>query len=66
MMQLSFAGDQLISSRVSDEHFYARRSDEEGEKIAKTVEKYSAARLICDTTKLKKVQRNIFNVPSIE
>lgn len=61
-----FAGDQLISSRVSDEKFYTRRSDDDGEKIAKTVEKYSAARFICDNTKLKKVQRNIFHVPSDE
>lgn len=60
------AGDQLISSRISDDNFYNRRNDEVGEKIAKTVEMYSAARFICDNTKLKKVQRNIFLVPSPE
>lgn len=59
-------GDQLISSRISDDNFYNRRNDEIGEKIAKTVEMYSAARFICDNTKLKKVQRNIFLVPSPE
>lgn len=59
-----FEGDQLSSSRISDGGFYSRRSDKEGEKIARTVEKYSAARFICDNTKLKTVQRNIFNVPS--
>lgn len=61
------AGDQLISTRMSDDKFYNRRFDDViGEKIAKTVKKYSAARFICDNTKLKKVQRNIFQIPSDE
>lgn len=60
------AGDQLISSRISDDNFYNRRSDRYGEKIAKTVEKYSATRFICDNTKQKRVQMNIFMVPSEE
>lgn len=63
---LFLAGDQLISTRMSDEKFYNRRGDKVGEKIAKTVKQYSAARFICDNTKLKSVQRNIFHVPSDE
>jgi hypothetical protein len=66
MNQKFISGDQLMISRISDENFYNRRSDNHGEKIAKTVEKYSATRFICDNTKQKKVQRNIFLVPSEE
>lgn len=51
---------------MSDEDFYSRRSDKDGERIAQTVEKYSAGRFLCDNTKLKKVQRNIFHIPSNE
>lgn len=65
--QLFFSlGDQLISSRVSDGNFYSERNSDDGEKIAKTVESYSAARFVCDTTRLKRAQRNIFQVPSEE
>lgn len=60
------AGEQLISSKISDKKFYSQQNDEHGEKIVKTVEKYLASRLICDNTKVKKVQRNIFHVPSDE
>lgn len=60
------AGEQLISSKISDVKFYTRRYDEAGEKIMKTIKNYSAARFICDNTRLEKVQRNIFNVPSDE
>jgi hypothetical protein len=65
-VKIFFAGDQLISTRMSDENFYSRRNDEHGEKIMKTVKDYSAARFICDNTKLKKVQKNIFLIPSKE
>lgn len=47
--------------------FYDRKSpDDDIEKISKTVETYSPTRLLCDTTKLKKVQKNIFLLPSNE
>jgi hypothetical protein len=51
--------DQLVSSKLADTNFYDRE-----EKISKTIKKYSAARLICDTSNLREVQENIFLVPS--
>ena len=63
----TLTGDQLTSTKLSDINFYDRKSsDDDIEKIAKTVENYTATRLLCDTTKLKKVQKNIFLLPSIE
>ncbi|CRL05203.1 CLUMA_CG017992, isoform A [Clunio marinus] len=58
--------DQLINSRLFDETFYNRKTDDSGEKVMKTVENYSATRFICDNTHLKMVQKNIFHIPSDE
>lgn len=56
-------GEQLLNTRCSDPNFYsvAAASDPIVKQI---VENYTGAKLICDTTRLTSVPRNIFHVPS--
>lgn len=63
---ISLLGEQLISTKISDHKFYDRTTEEHDDKIKRTIEEYTATRLLCDTTKLKKIQKNIFLVPSDE
>lgn len=58
---LSNAGEQLSNTRRSDKKFYSVVTDSIFKEI---VDSYSGAKLICDTTKLTRVPRNIFHAPS--
>ncbi|XP_055315121.1 peroxidase isoform X2 [Sitodiplosis mosellana] len=54
-------GEQLSNTRCSDKDFYTVSNDPIFKQF---VDNYSGAKLICDTTRLTSVPRNIFHVPS--
>lgn len=54
-------GEQMINTRLSDDEFYTKVNDPN---IKSIVENYTGAKLICETTKLTSVPKNIFHVPS--
>ncbi|XP_031620899.1 peroxidase [Contarinia nasturtii] len=54
-------GEQLTNTRCSDKNFYSNLNDPIFKQF---VDNYTGAKLICDTTRLTRVPRNIFHVPS--
>lgn len=57
------AGEQMLNTRCSDPNFYSVASANDPI-IKQMVDNYTGAKLICDTTRLTSVPRNIFHVPS--
>lgn len=55
------SGEQMLSTRRSDELFYDEITDPMEKQI---IDNYTGVKLICDTTKLVSVPQNIFHVPS--
>uniref|UniRef100_A0A6B2E8B5 Putative chorion peroxidase n=1 Tax=Phlebotomus kandelakii TaxID=1109342 RepID=A0A6B2E8B5_9DIPT len=54
-------GEQLTNSRQTARNFYDNNF-----KLRHTVNEYTAANLLCDTTDLQVIQENVFRVPSEE
>lgn len=59
-MQLTLPGEQMDKSRRSDPVFYQM-----DHKLRQTVQTYSAAKLLCDTTEVTSVQADVFQIPSL-
>lgn len=57
----SFSGEQMLNTRRNDDIFYDKITEPI---IKQIIDNYSSANLICDTTRLTSVPKNIFHVPS--
>lgn len=51
----------MMNTRTSDSEFYSKVNDPAMKSV---VDSYTGAKLICETTKLTSVPKNIFHVPS--